>query len=82
MQGALFRSMSNVTILWADDEIDLLRPHILFLEERGYHVLPVTSGRDALDTLAETTVEMVFLDEQMPGLSGIDTLKNIKEQWP
>ena len=74
--------MSNVTILWADDEIDLLRPHILFLEERGYHVLPVTSGRDALDTLAETTVEMVFLDEQMPGLSGIDTLKNIKEQWP
>ncbi|MCR5445215.1 MAG: PglZ domain-containing protein [Bacteroidales bacterium] len=74
--------MTNATILWADDEIDLLRPHILYLEEKGYDVIPVTSGRDALDELEERTVDMVFLDEQMPGLSGIDTLKTIKERWP
>ena len=72
----------NTTILWADDEIDLLRPHILFLEERGYTVVPVTSGRDALDELESRTFDIVFLDEQMPGLSGIDTLKIVKERWP
>ena len=71
----------NTTILWADDEIDLLRPHILFLEEKGYTVVPVTSGRDALDAL-DSNVDLVFLDEQMPGLSGIDTLKAIKERSP
>ena len=62
------------TVLWADDEIDLLRPHILFLEEKGYRVVPVTSGTDALDMLTDN-IDLVFLDEQMPGLSGIDTLK-------
>ena len=72
--------MNNATIIWADDEIDLLRPHIMYLEEKGYHVVPVTSGRDALDVLEG--VDIVFLDEQMPGLSGIDTLKAIKERWP
>ncbi|MBR4738533.1 MAG: PglZ domain-containing protein [Bacteroidales bacterium] len=74
--------MTNVRILWADDEIELLRPHIMFLEERGYTVEPVTSGRDALEALDASTVDLVFLDEQMPGLSGIDTLKSIKERWP
>ena len=69
------------TVLWADDEIDLLRPHILFLEEKGYRVVPVTSGTDALDMLSDN-IDLVFLDEQMPGLSGIDTLKAIKQQWP
>ena len=73
----------NVTILWADDEIDLLKPHILFLEEKGYRVIPVQSGRDAVDELeAGNMVDLVFLDEQMPGLSGIDTLRLIKERWP
>ena len=72
----------NITILWADDEIDLLKPHILFLEEKGYSVVPVTSGRDALDELEEHVPDLVFLDEQMPGLSGLDTLKAIKERWP
>lgn len=73
----------EVTILWADDEIDLLKPHILFLEEKGYRVIPVMSGRDAVDELESgTMVDMVFLDEQMPGLSGIDTLKVIKQKWP
>ena len=73
----------EVTILWADDEIDLLKPHILFLEEKGYRVVPVQSGRDALDELeAGGQVDLVFLDEQMPGLSGIDTLRAIKQRWP
>ena len=72
----------NITILWADDEIDLLKPHILFLEEKGYSVIPVSSGRDALDELEEKLPDLVFLDEQMPGLSGIDTLRSIKERWP
>lgn len=74
--------MTKTTILWADDEIELLRPHILFLEERGYEVVPVTSGRDALDELEGRPVDLVFLDEQMPGLSGLDTLKAIKERQP
>ncbi|MBQ8702787.1 MAG: PglZ domain-containing protein [Bacteroidales bacterium] len=74
--------MANATILWADDEIDLLRPHIMYLEEKGYRVVAVTSGRDALDAIGEEMPDMVFLDEQMPGLSGIDTLKAIKQRWP
>ena len=71
-----------MTILWADDEIDLLKPHILFLEERGYGVIPVTSGSDALDVLTEQNVDLVFLDENMPGLSGLDTLSAIKAGHP
>ena len=72
----------DISILWADDEIDLLKPHILFLEERGYEVIPVCSGRDALDELEHRVPNLVFLDEQMPGLSGIDTLRQIKQRWP
>ena len=72
----------NATILWADDEIDLLKPHVLFLEEKGYKVIPVQSGRDALDELEQDVPDIVFLDEQMPGLSGLDTLSMIKERWP
>ena len=70
------------TILWADDEIDLLKPHIMFLEEKGYRVVPVCSGSDALDVLNEEQPDLVFLDEQMPGLSGIDTLSAIKRRQP
>ena len=69
-------------ILWADDEIDLLKPHILFLEERGYEVIPVTSGNDALDVMEEEQVDLVFLDENMPGMSGLDALTAIKERHP
>ena len=72
----------KTTILWADDEIDLLKPHILFLTERGYDVVPVCSGRDAIDEMEHDVPDIVFLDEQMPGLTGIDTLKIIKERWP
>ena len=76
-----YEGMEKITILWADDEIDLLKPHILFLEERGYAVIPVMSGTEALDALDEhgKSIDIVFLDENMPGLSGLDTLSQIKK---
>ena len=70
------------TILWADDEIDLLKPHILFLQDKGYRVIPVTSGTEALEEIESQPVDLVFLDENMPGLSGLDTLAQIKERHP
>ncbi len=72
----------QVKILWADDEIELLKPHLLFLEQKGYQVDPVTNGRDALDKIKETSYDIVFLDENMPGLSGLETLSRLKEQHP
>ena len=72
----------KATILWADDEIDLLKPHILFLEEKGYTVNAVCSGTDALEELEASQPDLVLLDEQMPGLTGLDTLRTIKERWP
>lgn len=74
--------MDQITILWADDEIDLLKPHILFLEDKGYNVIPVTSGNEAIDELEEQHVDLVFLDENMPGLNGLATLSIIKEKYP
>jgi len=74
--------MRKNRILWADDEIDILRPHILFLEAKGYEVVPVNSGQDALDSFRDETFDIVFLDEHMPGLSGIETLGIIKEINP
>lgn len=70
--------MAKVRILWADDEIDLLKPHIIFLEEKGYEVDAVNSGDEAIDLLGEHSYDIVFLDEQMPGLSGIETLEKMK----
>ena len=69
-------------ILWADDEIDLLKPHILFLKSKGYEVTPVLSGTDAIDAVTTQTFDLVFLDENMPGLTGLDTLQRIKELRP
>ncbi|MBR1550534.1 MAG: PglZ domain-containing protein [Bacteroidales bacterium] len=70
-------------ILWADDEIELLKPHVLFLKEKGCEVTAVQSGGDALDELEGGVLpDVVFLDEQMPGLSGIETLRRVKERWP
>jgi CheY-like chemotaxis protein len=69
-------------ILWADDEIELLKPHILFLESKGYAVTSVTNGADAIDKVLETTFDIIFLDENMPGLSGLETLSRIKEKRP
>ena len=69
-------------ILWADDEIDLLKPHILFLESKGYTVEGVTNGLDALEIVQNTYFDIIFLDENMPGLSGLETLTKIKEIDP
>src|ERR1700735_3374381 len=70
--------MQETTILWADDEIDLLKPHILFLNEKGYKVTTVTNGNDAVDAFKNTHFDLVFLDENMPGLTGLETLSQIK----
>jgi len=74
--------MEKVTILWADDEIDLLKPHILFLREKGYDVYTTNNGGEAIDILKTRPFDIVFLDEQMPGLSGIETLALIKNSFP
>lgn len=74
--------MANGTLLWIDDEIELLRPHILFLESKDYEVHTVTNGRDAIDRCRETTYDLILLDENMPGLSGLETLNLIKEVSP
>src|ERR1700761_1720666 len=70
--------MQDTTILWADDEIDLLKPHILFLNEKGYKVTTVTNGNDAVDMFKNNYFDLVFLDENMPGLTGLETLSQIK----
>lgn len=69
-------------ILWADDEFDLLKPHVLFLNSRGYDVTMVSNGVDALDLLAKESFNLVMLDENMPGLSGLETLDRIKLRHP
>ncbi len=71
--------MNNITILWVDDEIDLLKPHILFLQGKGYEVVTSQSGQDALEELREQFFDIVFLDENMPGISGLETLSEIKK---
>ncbi|MDG1572977.1 PglZ domain-containing protein [Robiginitalea sp. M366] len=70
--------MKSFTILWVDDEIDLLKSHLMFLEERNYHVVTCNSGQDALDAVKERPFDIVFLDENMPGLSGLETLTELK----
>lgn len=74
--------MDNVKILWVDDEIGMLKAHILFLEQKGYHVKTTNNGSDALEMVRSEPYDIVFLDEQMPGLSGIETLEQIKEDFP
>ena len=72
--------MSTINILWVDDEIDLLKPHILFLEKKNYKVTKCQSGMDALEVIDEQKFDIVFLDENMPGISGLETLNEIKEK--
>jgi CheY-like chemotaxis protein len=74
--------MNEIKVLWVDDEIDLLKPHIMFLEQKNYQVTPAQSGAEALDELKKTNFDIVFLDENMPGLSGLETLQEIKEMQP
>jgi DNA-binding response OmpR family regulator len=70
----------SINILWADDEIDLLKPTILYLKDKGYNVIPVTNGKDAIDKVDTEQIDVVFLDESMPGLTGLETLMRIKEK--
>ena len=72
--------MSDIHILWVDDEIELLKPHILFLERKNYKVTTCTNGADAIDLVDSINFDIVFLDENMPGLSGLDTLAEIKQK--
>ncbi len=72
--------MNNINILWVDDEIDLLKPHILFLEQKAYQVTTCQSGTEALEVIDDKNFDIVFLDENMPGLTGLETLHEIKER--
>jgi len=72
----------STKILWVDDEIDLLKPHIIFLEQKGYEVGTANNGTEGLEMADETDYDIVFLDENMPGLSGIETLERMKLKYP
>ena len=74
--------LMTANILWADDEIDLLRPHVLFLEGKGYSVDTVNNGLDAVERSKAKEYDIIFLDENMPGLSGLETLNRIKIVQP
>ena len=74
--------MTNGVLLWADDEMELLKAHLLFLEKKGYEVVTVTNGTDAIEECKNRTFDLVLLDEMMPGLSGLETLQRIKELSP
>ena len=74
--------MTNGILLWVDDEIEQLRAHLLFLEKKGYEVVTVNNGSDAIDLCQERNFDLVLLDEQMPGISGLETLQRIKEVQP
>jgi CheY-like chemotaxis protein len=71
--------MRNIRILWTDDEIEALKPHIIFLQEKGYEIDTCSNGNDTLDLVRQYRYDLIFLDENMPGLSGIETLKLIRE---
>ena len=73
-------NMDTIKILWVDDEIDLLKPHILFLEKKNYKVTTFNNGRDAVDAFEDGNFDIVFLDENMPGMSGLETLSEMKEK--
>jgi CheY-like chemotaxis protein len=72
--------MDKIKILWVDDEIDYLKPHILFLEKKNYSVTTCNNGRDAIDIFDGENFDIVFLDENMPGMSGLETLSEMKEK--
>ena len=71
--------MESCNILWIDDEVDSLKSHILFLESKGFGVNTITNGYDAIELLNNSSYDIIFLDENMPGLSGLDTLSKLKE---
>lgn len=74
--------MNKFKVLWADDEIEILKPHILFLENKNYEVITAVSGDEALDIIDQNkNIDVILLDENMPGLSGLDTLQKIKQKY-
>lgn len=74
--------MEDIKILWADDEIDMLRPQLVFLEKKGYQVETVTNGHDAIEEVDQGHYDVVFLDESMPGMTGLETLEALKRSHP
>ena len=68
-----------INILWVDDEIEFLKPHIIYLRQNGYLVNTVNNGVDAIHEISELQYDIIFMDENMPGLSGIETISRIKE---
>lgn len=72
--------MNEIKILWVDDEIEMLKPHILFLEKKNYNVTTANNGQDAIELFDKENFDIVFLDENMPGLSGLETLSIMKEK--
>lgn len=74
--------MINGRLLWVDDEIELLRAHIIFLEKKGYEVVKASNGADAIDLCTQESFDLILLDEHMPGLSGLETLTRIKQIKP
>jgi len=74
--------MTNGQLLWVDDEVELLKAHIIFLQKKGYEVTCASNGTDAIDLCSERSFDLVLLDEQMPGLSGLETLQRIKQIAP
>ena len=74
--------MTTGYLLWVDDEIELLRAHIIFLQKKGYEVVTVSNGNDAIEECRQHTFDLILLDEMMPGLTGLETLQQIKEIQP
>ena len=74
--------MTTGHLLWVDDEIEMLRAHIIFLEKKGYDVTTVNNGNDAIEECRKRTFDLVLLDEMMPGITGLETLQQIKEISP
>ena len=74
--------MEKIKILWADDEIDMLKPHIMFLEEKGYEVVSAKSANDAIEAIKQSHFDVLFLDENMPGQTGLEVLPEIKQMQP
>jgi len=72
-------TVAQAKILWVDDEIELLKSHVRFLEGKGYEVTAATNGEDALDLVGKEKFDIMLLDESMPGMGGLETLNHIKE---
>ena len=74
--------MTNAKLLWVDDEIEMLRAHLIFLEKKNYDVVTVSNGTDAIEKCQHEVFDLILLDEMMPGISGLETLQKIKEIQP